>query len=652
MQRNSLVSIIAIAILVVAALIVTQGNLLTFAYTPSVSCGIQQSAQHLNTSGLCHALQIGNGGTITSLSQLTFTNLNSVNGIRFLINIVVNGQGQKLTGTVANVTQAVSQSTGQNYSATNLNSSVAISYGIVSESYYIPYYNTGYYIDEWGTSTKTLNYAPKYLGYGYTNCVGGYNVTSASYTLYCGGGILGGDLATNFFNNITAYASACKTQVGGILAINNPTGANQGWLGNSVNYTFQCLTPHGIPLASAIYSPIGTKYLNVNVSMTYYNGTSIKTTYLTNANYNATLSSGTYATIYGYTPSGSDILGSSLPIEVQQINQYGQVSNYIPISDSNYAAALANSYTGTGEFTSSIVGGEFTYTAEGATWTVPYAYFMGNVRQNINTTNNHIASFIQPISNSNFYYGQAQLNGGLSGLLIPLYNASGFNPALGALPYEPDIQLIGNVKSLGIYLPTPGVPSITDISPNPFNLKSGTTGTAYVTVQNIGQSASNFYVTINYNGGTFGSALGDAQLIPSGNVFTFEIPVTSPVLTANESIPLTSIACGIGVGAQCTSKTIQGTVSAECASEPYPVNPNTCQPIIPPKPICSGNQTAIYNPYNNTWDCHGTTPTKPPPPPIGIGWYILAGAGIIGGAYLFSRRSGAGKVKRSKGGLI
>lgn len=103
-------------------------------------------------------------------------------------------------------------------------------------------------------------------------------------------------------------------------------------------------------------------------------------------------------------------------------------------------------------------------------------------------------------------------------------------------------------------------------------------------------------------------------------------------------------------------------VNATCPPEPYPVNPNTCQPLTPQKPNCpltGENSTWIYPVYNattNIWSCQaniagsGTTisttsiPQSNSQPSGGndILYSVIAVILVIFAAYLFKTHKKAG----------
>ena len=593
---------------------------------PAANCGLHMGS-NLNTSNLCKASQVGSGGTITSVSDVVFSQAGGgpITGLAYLVNLAVTGAGQKLSGTYGQVQQALVASTGQNYTVANPSAPFSISYGLVNESYYIPYYETGAYIDGWRTVVHTFSFTPPYAGYGHTNCVGGYDSSTNFYSMNCTGGVLGGTLPIVFYDNMTAAGSACAAQTGGILAVENPS-ANQGWFNNYVNYSFQCITPFGVPIVGGVYEPVGTKYLYANVSITYTNATGPYTTYLTNFNFQDTFDGGKlYAQMYGYTPTGTDILGSSLPVMLERVTPVRLFLNFTPVSQSNYAAAFASSYTGAQQFLPAITGGSFTTPVSGVNKDVPNVYYMSNINTGINTTNSYIESFLKHVPSSSFYYGQT-INASFAnfgGILVPLCSPSGqdqctYNPKLGGIPYEPDMQLIGRVSSLDITLPSPGVPQITQVEPSPFDVKSGSTAQVIVYVKNVGQTAGNFYVAVSC-GGNYAGGQGDQQQINGSSTQPFELSINTPVESSNVTLTCTATASGLSPGSQTSSITFSENVAQQCPAEPYPVNPTTCQAVIPPKPTCSGNQTAQYFSGNNTWSCIGPSGGTTQPQ---IPWYV------------------------------
>lgn len=588
-KRNAVIASVIVMLIIGAVIYLGGGSFLTSGASPTnpipaLNCGLNAGSQSLNTSNLCKAMQIGSGGTITSLSQVQYdTSSGVLSGPVFLVNLVVNGAMQQLTGTVSQVQQALSAQ-GANYNTSNPSRQIAISYGLVNESYFIPYTSTGQNVELWGYAINYVSYNPPQAGLGGAECGGSFNSTDNTYALACWPNFNPfSQVPPKFISNMTAFAQACSSATGnrGIIAIINTSSEPFLFIPNQVEKaSFQCLTPVGTPFVTQINQPSGTKYVYANVSFTYSNGTSTTTGYLSNYRTSLNLNNNLYAQLYGYSYSGSDILGASLPFLLQRTQQTpaGPLITWYPISQQNFAAILADGYPASQQFTGSILGGLYSFPNGISSAVIPNVYALSAVQTNINTENAKVVSYIQTMPSSNFYYGSIINPSSPSGLLIPLYNSTGYNPKLGAVPWLPEIQLIAKVSSLGLYVPAPGEPAITNIQPSPFSLKSGTQGTLYVSVQNVGNSTAPFYVTVSYSGMTFGG-MGSQMPIAVGNSYTFAIPLTAITTQVNVTSQATISACSTAIGSSCVSKSFQIKTVEQCPASGVPINSNTCQPL-------------------------------------------------------------------------
>jgi hypothetical protein len=658
-KNNKYIAFIVLAILViVVAIFVKSGS--TFSLIPSTfsSCVVANSS----TPSGCSSSQVGSGGTITSLSQVTFSsNVGFFQGLAYLVNLEVTGQGQSLTGTQAQVVSALNSQTGSNNQTSNPNGNLDITAKIINETYYMPYVTSGQVINLWNYELfNNLNYNVKYAGYGYSNCYG--SLSNNNYTLKCYYGAAGQGTAPAFYENMTAFSQACQNATGGTGTLSilgngaNVSGGISYILSNGNNpqeitQTFQCIAPTPEQFIRYVFIPQGVKKLFANVSVSFTNSSGTVTGYVSSTKTTQQINSNLYANLYGYEFSGSDLSGSGAPdilfyvptsggSEINVLFNSNYSYGYRSINPTQLGAIIANAYPNTGsqtKFTASETGGSVSYIVNGQTETVPNSAVLSSLQQNIAGINGKVVSLVVPTQNYSAYpyipiiYGSFTYQAGFQGIVIPIVtNGQMVNTAIGGIPWYPDVQLIVKASTLGIYVPV-ATPKITGYSPQPFTVRAGGVSQLYITVENTGTTAGSIYVVGSCGSESFGSS-SDAQSIGSGSQSVFQLSVNGGTNTGtNQTIGCSATAYSATDSEYSSSTNFNENLLGYCANETQYYNGNTCVAY-----------TTIPTTSVTPQTCEQLGNCQPPPPPwyAGLGIYIVAGIVIIAVVYLITKRTG------------
>ena len=631
MQRNSLVSIIAIAILVAAAIFLINGNLLSISGS-------------LGGCSNCNSVGQISGGVITSIQNVQFlSNYAGLNGAVYLVTFVINGAGQALQGTQTTLAQGINSTY-----ATHSNNQVSINYKLNSEQIEIPYTYSGYRLYQWG-------YTPIQTGWVAPSCAFGIVCSNeypsgSNYNTTIAAGVYVGSIPESYLaGEVASYAQACASS-GALnpIVVMTGQGTISGIIASSEAVSLMCIAPVQSKVAT-VYNP-GAYSMLINASVTFTNGTTTQTLYLNSQQPSAYYANTLYAQIYGYTSSGRNII-TSFPTVVVFNNDTSKVVN--PFSVGSGLTASASTYTGT--FPSGWL--QTPLVLQGVTVSNVYAW--SPVDSGILESNQNLNNYLYVEQNTSpTAQMQINLNGGSPYGILNITN----NPE-----FYPEVQLAAKVSTLGVYVPVVE-PKITLVSPSNLTFQSGSEQTVTFSVYNNASVAGGAYLSGACGNSTFSTSNFN---IPAGVTVPISVAITSPYNPnlANEDITCMATVFSSSFSVYHSSVSFGAVVKPNCPTGYIYQNNLDCKPITPT--LNNTNKTNVcaagygYNSgacvpvnvcpphyYLNTSIVPPTCEPSIPQQGIGIGWYVLAGAGIIGGAYLFSRRSGAGKVKRSKGGLI
>lgn len=626
-KTGSNFSILIVAVLVIAALIILSGNnLLSTGYNLGGSCPTSFNG----TLGCSTAQSYGSGGIVTSLSQATFATSSPFPSKAWLITVLANSGTGTLIGTQSQVASALNSSY-----KTYTNNPITINWALVNESYSVPYQNTGEVINYWGMTNTTLNYGVPQAGWGYPSCHGSFTAPYY-YSLNCTNYLsLYGNVNQSFYSNLTNFASACRSaNPSAVLAIINNSEPKNWFIITSTNAKFVCTSPIAKnPAVYAIYEAEGTRTLHTNVSVSFSNGTTSGQVYLTSDylpygyldqhNNHADV----YAAIIGYTFSGSDI-SNNFPVAIQAENN----SKPYLTSWEHLSTALSYSEPNSGNWQPGLLGEQMSVPINNADQPVPYTYFLTTIQDNLVMQNQNIAGNLnKTLQPSSAYYSHGvNFNGNSGSLIIPLYNKSGANPSIGQVAWEPELQIVANVSTLSIYMPVPqSAPRITDITPNPLTITSGSTGDIAITV--MGNQTGNYqaYISGSCSSGSLQTQFSVGSFTYSNNPTTKTVTITTPISTQNVTLQCSATVYSVTNPNLFSSYSFGANLNKVCSPQSVDYNNTTCKPY-----------TTVVSTTSILPDCQATNSCLPPPPPQNWTWIIipLAIAAIVAAAVLGSKK--------------
>ena len=574
-KQKIVAGIASLLIIVVVVALLGSGHPLSSVATGS-SCGLQ----NLNASvaaTLCKSLQsYGTGGLITSFSQASFVSNNTgpfATGSAYLVNYLVNGYGQQLTGTQQQILTATGQS---QYSLSNPTAPVGLTFSLNDAHFVVPYQNTGDNLNQISAQPQFISYTVPYLsGVEVASCSGNYlnnyvySLTCISPSLSNAQGQSPSTIVDNaFYANLTAFSHSCQSNgPGAVLVVLNgssSTQSNGGLIGvivggyNSASQPttdFYCATPKYTPETTAIYTQQGTWSYFTNVSVSFINGGVASTAILSpSTQLNAYLDNGqVFVDLYGYQQQSSGISISGAPVYVLLSSNLSNTlhKTNITITQTHFAAALAQEPNPTsGIFPPSVLSSDGVVVPGVSTNSgfVPNAYYAGTFSQAINHTNTALNGYLTPVQSASFYQNSYFTSfAGTESLVIPVYNrslfgVSGINPGINTVPFYPLVQVVAKLSTLSIFTQTQptGSLKITSVSPSPFAIRSGVTSQLSVNILNNYTASQEAIIQGSCGAISFGTGTS-AAYIPVGQS-TQQFTVQSAYLangSATQSIPCT-----------------------------------------------------------------------------------------------------------------
>lgn len=625
-RKNTLISIAAIAVLVAIAIWISAGKTLSFA--GSNGCNNCQSVGQIV------------GGVTTSVQNVHFlSNYASLNGAAYLVTFVINGAGQALQGTQAQLAQGINSSY-----ATHSNNQVSINYKLNSEQIEVPYTYSGYHLYQWG-------YTPINTGWTNSSCPFGLVCSNSypsgdNYNTTIAAGVYVGSIPEAFIaQEVSLYANACASSgASNPIVVMTGQGTISGLIASSEAVSLMCVAPVQSSVAT-VYNP-GAYKLLINASITFTNSTTTATVYLNSQQPSAYYDSTLYAQIYGYESSGRNII-TSFPTVVVFSNGTAKVVN--PFSTGSGLGASATTYTGT--FPSGWL--QTPLVLQGVTISNIYAWtpITSGIQSNNQALNNYL--YVEQ-NTSPTAQMQINFNGGSPYGVLNITS----NPE-----FYPEVQLVAKLSTLGVYIPVVE-PKIQSVSPNPTNFQSGSAQTVTFDVYNNASVAGGAYISGSCGSSTFSTPnfnVGAGQTVP------ISTSITSPYNPnlANEDITCVATIYSSSFSVYQNSFTWAGTVKPNCPSGYIYQNNENCAPISPTlnntnsTNVCAGGykyENGACVPVNVCPTGYYLNSTVVPPTcdplPVqqgaGIGWYILAGIIIIAVIYLFSRSAGKGRKGRTR----
>lgn len=639
-KKNNLITVAIIAILVVVAIWISSGHLLALS---SVGCNNCNSPN----------AQIS-GGTILSLQNVQFlSNYGGLNGAAYLVNFVINGAGQALQGTQAQLTNDINNATDSNY-ATRSNNQVSINYNLLNEQLQIPYAYSGYNLFKWGYTPLLPSWQAPSCPLGVV-CSNTY-ANQSNYNTTIAAGVYVGSVPQAFIEQETeSYVSAClNSGASNPIVVITGQETGEGIIASSEAISLMCIAPAQSDIA-AVYTNTGSYSINVNTSITFTNTTTSGTIYLNSQKSSGYYNNILYAQIYGYENSGRNII-TSFPDVVVFGNNTAKVVN--PFSTGSGLTASSTTYTGTFPSTwlqTPLVLQEVT---------IPNVYAWTPVKNGINSNNQAVNNYLYIEQNtSETSQMKINFNGGSPYGTLNITS----NPE-----FYPEVQLVAKLSTLAVYIPVV-IPKITSVSPSQVTFQSGSAQTVTFNVYNNASVTGSAYISGSCGSSTFSTPNFNVAAGQSAAISTSILSPYNPNL-ANEDITCIATVYSSSFSIYHSSITFQAVVKPNCPSGYIYQNNENCQPISPTlnntnsTDVCAAgykyeNGACIpinICPTNYYLNTNMTPPTCEPSPVqqsgIGVGWYILGGAIIIAAVYLFSKRGGNTRIRISKsakrGGIL
>ncbi len=577
-------------------------------------------------------------GAITSLSQVeTASNVGGLTGTFWLVNLILNGQGQYLFSSSAQTIASAINSSAQ----VQNNYPISIQAKLNYQHLVIPYTYSG-------TNLYVFNLVPVDFSFGWFSQGAGFltsyaqsNQTANSNTYIFN--VSGPDADTDEQNIFNAYNNEC-TSLGG-----ETFGKTNAWTFFGIKYeqafVLSCYAVDKEAIAQ-VYSA-GSPLLSENVQITYSNSTSSYSFNLTTQKPEQSYGDIALAQIVGYeTGALNTYIGTTSPT-LLVMNATGQVKVINPVS------------TATIQQYSSLP--SYAFQPEGISVAgVPYNFILNQqtLQNAINQQNAQVESLInESLQTSNPYYG---------GKVYGYYAEGYYNPGTySGAPYYysinvtsnpvlyPDIQLIVNAKSLGIYIPV-AEPKLISYSPNPVEFRSGSSTTVNFVVYNNASVAGSAYIVITAQNGTVVAQSPDFSIPADGqvsepitisgynpNLANLATTWTVTIYSAEDTAIHSSMNASVIIQPNCppgyvyvnnTNCKNEAVNQTQCPVGEYYLN-GTCYPICSPPAY-----------YNTTTKSCSITPSNKGNSNIML--YVVIITAIIASAYVLTKRKGGATPRR------
>jgi len=619
MRRNGKVVVGLIIVLLLGLLIFSSGHFLSF----------YNYNQCTSLSNVYCAPQVG--GAVTSLSQVSIgSNYGNLSGTFWLVNFILNGQGQYL---FSSSSQQIASAINSSYQVKN-NQQISINAKLNYQKLVIPYTNSGNGI--YMLEAEPIDFAFGWFsqGAGLGTLYTQVNQTANSNTYaFAVSGIYADTDEAKIFN---AYSSECSSY-GGYTFVQTMSETIGGF--NVVQgYGLSCYGVTSTEVAS-IFTP-GSPEIAENVSITYNNGTTSHTFYLTNTQPEQGYGNIALAQIVGYeVGSLNTYIGTTAPLLLGFTNGTQEVINPVSLT----TLQQLNNFN--------------------PAWLQPAGIEVNNVpfdnlysfsafQNGINYQNQQVNQLLskQNLQPTNPYYG-GTIIGRYTAMINNAYNGAPFyyvvdvtgNPVL-----YPDIQFLVSAQSLGIFVPV-AYPKIISESPNPIIVRSGSSNSSTFLISNNASIQGSAYIIITASNGTIVGQSPDFS-IPADGTTTESVIISlyNPDL-ANLKVPLTATVYSAENTNIHNSYTFYAIILPNCPPGMVYFNNTNCKSEV------NNCQPGYY--WNGT-SCHllcsppsifnaTTQSCQVPPQPnnqngIGVGWYVLAIILIIVGAYALMRKGRGG----------
>lgn len=491
-KRGNDKKILGILIIIALALILVEARSIGLLSFYQVSCSPVQ--------GVSCASQIN--GAITSLSEVkTFSNQDGLSGTYWLVNMILNGEGQSLfSGSSQQIASAINSS-----AQVKNNNPVSIQAKLNYQHLVIPYYYSGTNLYAVGLIPIDFNFSWFSQGAGLLTIDSQTNQSANSNSYVFG---VSGSYADADENQVlNAYTSDCSSHGGKTFGVKRAIGVfNEPVI---EGFELSCYAVGRQSLAQ-IYSD-GSPMVSENVGVIYSNSTSTETFNLTSTKPEESDGNLELAQIVGYeTGSLNTFIGTQAPTIAVE-NETGAVVAIPHVS----TATIQSFYdVPQSDFQSAGI------SIEGVAFN--HIYNLNSLQKAIQEQNAQAESLLNESLNSgNAYYGgiiygeyaEKQNNSGA-------YNGDPYYYSLNVTNNPilyPDIQMIVNAKTLGIYIPVAS-PYIIGYSPDPLKFKSGSAQTITFMVNNSANVQASAYIVVRAVNGTLVGQSPDFAIPANGKV--------------------------------------------------------------------------------------------------------------------------------------
>jgi len=598
-QNNKRIAIGLVAVLLLSLLILSSGHFLSF----------YNYNQCTSLSNVYCAPQVG--GAVTSISQVNVgSNYGNLTGTFWLVNFILNGQGQYLFGSSA---QQLASAINSSYQVKS-NPQISINAKLNYQKLAIPYTYSGTNLTLLKLEPIDFPFSWFKSGAGLLTSYSQVNQTanSNSYTF----AVSGQASDTDEQNIFSAYTSDCSKYSGytfGHMASGVIAGITviQG-------YTLSC---YGITSGQvAQVFDAGSPIITENISIIYNNGTATHTFYLTNTQPEQSYKNVALAQIVGY--------------EVGSLNTYiGTTSPLLLVLKNNSAEAIQSTSLATiqqiDSFNPSWLQPEGISVAG-----VPFdnIYNLSSLQSSLSNQNNQINRILsEQLQPTNPFYGgevlgftAAQLNNVFDGASFDYMVDVTSNPVL-----YPNIQFLVSAQSLGLYVPV-AYPKIMSESPNPLVVQSGSSNDATFLVNNNASVKGSAYIVVTAANGTTVGQSPDFSIPADGTTSEPVIVSLYNPYAANLKVLLTATVYSAEDTNIQNSYTFYAIIKPNCPAGTIYVNNTNCKSEVQScQPGYYWNGTACHIVCSPPSIFNATTqscqvPPQPKSPSIGEGWYVLA----------------------------
>jgi len=603
-QNGRKIAIGLIIVILLGLLVLSSGHFLSF----------YNYNQCTSLSNVYCAPQVG--GAVTSLSQVNVgSNYGNLSGTFWLVNFVLNGQGQYLFGSSA---QQIASAINSSYQVKN-NQQISINAKLNYQKLLIPYTYSGENLTLLRLEPIDFPFSWFSQGAGLGTSYIQINQTANSNTyIFATSGIYADLDDQNVFN---AYISDCS-KYGGYTFGQTVSGTMAGVVVTQ-GYQLWC---YGITSAQAaqVYTA-GSPMISENVSITYSNGTMSHNFYLSTFQPEQSYKNIALAQIVGYeVGSLNTYIGTTSPVLLILQNGTNEVVPPISITTVQQLDSFNPSWLQPEGISVAGVPFDNIYNL---------ASLNSSLAQQNQLINNLLSKQLQPTSP--FYGGK-----------ILGYIASESQNAFSGAPYTyaidvtgnpvlyPSIQFLVSAQTLGMFVPV-AYPKIVSESPNPVIVQSGSSNSTNFIIKNNASVQGSAYIVITAQNGTVVGQSQDFSIPADGTASESVIISLYNPYAANLKVLLTATVYSAENTNIHNSTTFYAIIKPNCPAGTVYVNNTNCKSEV---------QTCQPGYYWNGTACHlicsppsvfnaTTQSCQVPPQPssqnIGEGWLVLAGIVVV-----------------------